>query len=53
MECCGTCEHHKVLLINHSDEWCCSNEESENYMLETDYGDCCIDYEERRGFKNE
>ena len=40
--CCGTCIHHAALPL---EEWCCDNEESDNYGLETGYADCCPDYE--------
>lgn len=43
-KCCGTCAYHIPMPLN---EWACDNEQSENYGLETEYGDCCMDYESR------
>lgn len=43
-ECCGTCSWHFVMLL---DRWLCGNKGSDNYGLGTEYGDCCVDYEER------
>lgn len=36
---CGNCKYHKYI----DDEWVCDNEESENYGLETEYADGCVD----------
>lgn len=44
-ECCGTCRYHVRGEI--PGEWVCNNAESENYALETDYSDSCLDYEGR------
>ena len=47
-ECCGTCKHHKrPWIVGRLTEWICENEGAENYGLATEYGDFCIDYEER------
>jgi hypothetical protein len=43
MICCGTCEHHTMK----NGEWYCNNQDSENYVLETEYEDYCEDYERR------
>lgn len=43
-ECCGTCAWHFPMPF---EEWICDNENSDNYGMETEYGDCCVDYEER------
>lgn len=42
-ECCGTCQYHTC----NSGEWCCDNNDSECYGVETSYNDVCSDYEER------
>lgn len=36
---CGNCKYHKRIY----GEWVCDNEESENYGLETEYYDGCVD----------
>ena len=46
-ECCGTCRYHVRGEIPGEGEWVCNNAESENYALETDYSDSCLDYEGR------
>lgn len=38
---CGNCKYRKYI----DGEWVCDNEESENYGLETDFSDDCMDYE--------
>lgn len=38
---CGICKYRKYI----DDEWVCNNEESENYGLEMNYSDDCMDYE--------
>lgn len=43
-QCCGTCQHHIPMPM---DEWCCNNEDSEGYGLNTAYDDCCEEYEGR------
>lgn len=35
--CCGTCAYHNPI----ADEWCCDNEDSEGYWLNTAYDDYC------------
>ena len=40
-QCCGTCSYHEYFTV----EWCCDNEESEAYGLETEFNDCCEEYE--------
>lgn len=42
-ECCGNCRYH----CKQGEEWICGNVNSDNYSLETDYVDCCDDYESR------
>jgi len=38
---CGECKYHKY---SPSDgEWICTNEDSDNYALETEYCDSCVD----------
>lgn len=36
---CGNCECHKRI----DGEWACDNPESENYGMETEYSDSCMD----------
>lgn len=36
---CCNCEYHKYV----DGEWICDNEESENYGLEMEYSDGCVD----------
>lgn len=38
---CGNCKYRKYI----DGEWVCDNEESENYGLETDFSDDCMDCE--------
>jgi hypothetical protein len=45
MENCGNREFHKMM---DNGEWGCNNMESDNYGCETDFGDYCIDHEERK-----
>ena len=40
---CGRCAFHRKT----NEEWVCSNEDSDNYALEIEYGDTCDDFEER------
>lgn len=40
-EICGNCQWHRC----QGDDWYCTNAESDNYGLETDYKDGCGDYE--------
>lgn len=40
---CGKCEYRRYI----DGEWVCDNEESENYGLETEYYDGCIDEVEK------
>lgn len=41
---CYTCEYSKY--DRDAKAWCCSNENSENYGLPTEYAEFCEDYEE-------
>ena len=41
--CCGTCAYTE----RYDGEFVCCNEESENYALETAYGDYCEEYLEK------
>lgn len=43
-DCCGHCRFH----TKDGPDWVCENEESEYYGCETEYGDCCDAYENRR-----
>lgn len=43
-ECCGNCAHHRKIAC---EEWICGNVNSDYYSVETDYGDCCDDYESK------
>lgn len=36
---CGNCKYHKYI----DGEWTCDNPESENYSLETEFADDCVD----------
>lgn len=48
MECCGTCKYNKRdFLKPQTKEFCCGNEESENYSVPTFYNETCNDYEEK------
>ena len=47
-KCCGNCEYitppwKNGLLCG----WTCGNDESENYGLEIEYDDCCVEFENR------
>lgn len=42
-ECCGNCARH----CKQGEEWVCGNVNSDYYSLETDYNDCCDEYEPR------
>lgn len=42
---CGLCEYSKYA---DGEFWCC-NEESDLYGLETDYSECCTEYEPKDG----
>lgn len=44
-ECCGTCCYNKKDW--QTKEFCCGNEDSENYGLQTFYDDGCEDWEEK------
>ena len=50
-ECCGTCKSNKRDFSNPQKkgyaEFCCGNEESDNYSVPTFYDDYCEDYEEK------
>lgn len=43
-ECCGKCKYHKP---QGKDVFVCDNEDSDGYGLETNYDDCCEEFEER------
>lgn len=43
---CGNCKHH-VCMDSDSDDWICENDESDCFGCVTDYGDGCLDFEER------
>ena len=45
MKCCGTCEYNAYEY--HSKEWICTNDESDAYGFETEYDDCCTEYERK------
>ena len=40
-QCCGTCKFHRT---DDNGEWVCTNDLSEYYALETEYGDTCDDW---------
>lgn len=42
-ECCGNCHHHR----KQGEEWICDNEYGDSFGFETEYLDCCDDYEPR------
>ena len=44
--CCGNCKHHK--RDKESGEWICHNQESDNFGLEIEYSDSCVDFEEKK-----
>lgn len=41
---CETCKFHIPIV---KDDFCCDNEESDGYGLETSYDDCCEEWEGR------
>lgn len=43
--CCGTCECSE--WDKELKSYICDNKDSENYGIETQYGESCIDYMER------
>lgn len=50
-ECCGTCQFNRKdntrPRSNKVTEYCCGNEDSENYGIPTRYDDVCYDWEEK------
>lgn len=50
-EVCGTCKYNKRDFSKPQNsgyaEFCCGNEDSDNYGLPTMYDDTCDDYEEK------
>lgn len=50
-ECCGTCRFNRrdYTKPKHKGaaEYCCGNEDSENYGIPTGYCDTCDDWEEK------
>ena len=44
--CCGTCRHYR--FDTEELAWMCMNQESDNFVVETEYSDTCIDYEGKR-----
>lgn len=47
-EVCENCKHNKRSNDGHGNtEFCCRNEESENYGLPTLYDDTCDEWEEK------
>lgn len=45
-EVCGTCRYNKRVYDGHChSEFCCGNEESDNYAVPTFYDDTCEDWE--------
>ena len=45
MMCCGTCKHSRYYWIDR--EYCCMNEDSDNFALPTEYNDGCEEWEEK------
>lgn len=43
-DCCGHCASHRM---NKDIGWVCCNKDSDHYGCETDYEECCEDFEER------
>lgn len=54
-EVCGTCKYNKRDFSKPQNrgysEFCCGNEESENYSVPTFYDDTCDDWEEKMNDK--
>ena len=50
-QCCGTCKFNKRYFSKPQNkgyaEFCCGNEESDNYGVPTMYDDSCDDFEEK------
>jgi hypothetical protein len=50
-ECCGNCRYNKRDFSKPQNrgysEFCCGNEESDNYSVPTFYDDTCDDFEEK------
>lgn len=47
-EVCGNCKYNKRVLDVHCNaEFCCGNEDSDNYAVPTFYDDTCDDWEEK------
>lgn len=47
-EICGTCKHNKRTFDGHCNaEYCCDNEESDEYGVSTMYDDSCDMWEEK------
>lgn len=47
-EVCGTCKHNKRTFDGHCNaEFCCGNENSDNYSVPTFYDDTCDDWEDK------
>lgn len=45
--CCGKCKYHKNYTMGAESEWYCSNPDSYNDGVETEYNDTCEDFEEK------
>jgi hypothetical protein len=52
-ECCRNCKHNKRDFSKPQNkgysEFCCGNEESDNYSVPTFWDDVCDDFEEKEG----
>lgn len=52
-ECCGNCKYNKRDFSKPQgegySEFCCGNEDSENYSVPTFFDDTCDDFEEKDG----
>ena len=46
-EICGECKYNKRDFSNGYAEFCCGNEDSDNYGVPTMYDDSCDDFEEK------
>lgn len=48
---CGKCKWHRIAQDDPAypaeNEWYCTNALSDNYQMETEYSDYCMDFEER------
>ena len=46
-EICGECKYNERDFSNGYEEFCCGNEDSDNYGVPTMYDDSCDDFEEK------